>query len=242
MEEKIIEKLNDLSVTEIKYMALALRSGMYSILSTERRNLEGIIQHYITRDTYRYILDDTEADFKCFALAFPSGEMSVVVPMGVYGVTAARQIYFPLILNSIWLGFVTMSFDEFNRIRPTGINVDSRSKFAVLLEVREELIKSIFHYYYNLDDKFDSVMAWGARKPGSPTRKIAERMMFNRIERGDINGRSEMYSKKVFQGEEGYLIECISRWQTFSNEAQHVAGNKSLSIEKLSLFYQVLTG
>jgi hypothetical protein len=247
MEEKIIGKPNDLSIIEFKDLALSLRNGTYSILlstPTEENMPEGIIKSFTRRDTYQYILDDPEANFECFALAFPSGKTSVVVPIGVYGVTAAHQVYFPLQLSAFGRAFIMMSFDGFNAIYTTNSAGDNKSKFALLLGVREELIERIFHYYYSLDEKFNSVMAWPARNPSSPTRKIAERMLFNRIEFGDINNRSEVYSTKDLWGRElSYLIECSSRWEA-AFEAQHKSrshtSNINLSIEKLSLFYQVI--
>lgn len=137
-----------------------------------------------------------------------------------------------------------MSFDDFNAIYRTNSNGDNKSKFVLLLGVREELIRRIFHYYYSLGEKFNSVMAWAARNSSSPTRKIAERMMFKRIEIGDINNRSEVYYTRDFQGKEfSYLVECNSRWETVFNEAQSrnlIASTRSLSVEKLSRFYRVI--
>lgn len=247
MEEKIIGKPNDLSMIEFQDLALSLRNGAYSILAskpTEDNMPEGIIKAFTRRDTYRYILDDPGADFECFALVFPSGKTSVAVPIGVYGVTAAHQVYFPLQLSAFGRAFIMMSFDGFNAIYTTSSAGDNKSKFARLLRVREEFIKRIFHYYYSLDEALNSVMAWPARNPSSPTRQIAERMLFNRIEFGDINNRSEMYSTKDLWGRElGYLLECSSRWEAVF-EAQYKsrshASNINLSIEKLFLFYQVI--
>lgn len=118
MGKKVIAKLNDLSVVEFRDLALSLRNCTYSILSsklTEGNMPEGIIKSFTTREAYRYILDDPEADFECFALAFPSGEASVIIPIGVYGVTAAHQVYFPLQVNSFCRIFIMMSFDELKR-------------------------------------------------------------------------------------------------------------------------------
>jgi len=224
MAEKIVTKFNDLSKDEVQDLALCLRSKMYKIVSStpNQNNVpEGIIDVFCQADTYHFILDDSDANFEYFSLIFASGVNLVLVPIGVYGLSLKHQTYFPLQLNSFGRAFIMTSYQDFCSACGLIDSPQSKEKFQSVLAIREHFIRMIFLYYYNLNDQYNSIMAWSARHPDSPTRKIAEAVKFKRMEVGEQKDKSEVYFKNDFdESAFNYLIQCGARWDTVFYQAQ----------------------
>lgn len=204
---------------------------------------------FTEKHSYRYIFDDPTADFEYFSFEYETNGLSIVIPMGVYGVSMTHKIYFPLQLNSFGRAFIMLSFEGFKEVCEIEDQDEARQKYEKILQVREEFIKRIFLYYYNLSGTFNSIMAWTARGPNSPTRRVAESINFNRMEIGETGSRTEIYFKEGFHEREfDYLAECGSRWDTIFAEMQiksrlenNINGSgPSDKGKQLLLFYKVI--
>jgi hypothetical protein len=227
---KIIKDPIELSTEEVKQFADALGGNDYQII-TSKPTPDNVPQKLseTLRDVnkIRMIMEDPGAEQCYFSIQYRNADgSSVVVPIGVYGVSPKRKARFPLVINGIWITLVSLGKEAFSK----GLNLEEEEEcsyyFAKFLEWKKGFIRKTFTYYYNSD--YCSAMSWDARGKGSNTRIIAEEVGFNVIE----FDQTAIFSKTNLAKDASmlaYYKNCLFRWKMLSrndpNQPPHINKN-----------------
>ncbi len=225
IEEKTVRTLAALSSDMVLELTGALKTGNYQIRALAARPdalPTGVLENLLKDAAYRFILDDEAAYFQCFGISYPGNAARINIPAGVYGVSPAHKICFPIIIGDVVSSFIACGKAEVSQI--TGITSAPRAEacYALMAQIKTGLIRKIFQFYAGLRAEYNPVMCWEIRGEGSNTRKVAEAIPFARLEDPKLN-REYYYQQDLQTQQVGYLRKCTLRWSNSSGASTGIS-------------------
>jgi len=211
----IINNPLDLSVEGIREFAEVLRTKSYEIITSipTQENTPEIHPFYQDRNSYQLIMEDQNARFDYFSIAYRTAENEeVIIPIGVYGISGLHSVRFPLIIENFWQQLLKASKDEFKMVSQIKDDQAADFYYAACVQVRNDFIRSIFKYYYSLNPEYTSVMAWEMRGKNSNTKMIS---LSEGFEIREGSGCEIHSSVKNQNSRWTYLSNCYIRWGVF---------------------------
>ncbi|WP_343672299.1 hypothetical protein [Chitinophaga sp.] len=213
---RTILSLDEFSLDEIGYFAQAIKKDQFSFMiaaPSEMTCPKDIHAHQLTHPYYAGMLDDPAGHFQCFLICFDGGGEQLRFPMGIFGVSPANKIRFPILLSGRILNFLNIDEDTFAKYVYSELPPEEErsAKWRRFYGIKKHLIRRILQFYTQLDDEFIAAMAWKARGPNSMTRQVGEALpAYIRTE--DQTGDTEYYYKNTLSDQlVQYLHECYAR-------------------------------
>lgn len=226
----IIKDPGELTSTGVSFFADALKTGNYEITTsptTPEYTPQRLSPTLQSIQKIRTIMEDPLAEQYFFSIRYQCPEQgTVIVPIGVYGVSHQYRVRFPLVINGIWITLVSLGREAFINGLGLGGNENQARYFSRFVDWKKDFIRKSFAYFF--DTEYCAGMSWVARGPNSNTRIIAEEVGFKRFEfnntvifsKTDLNVNQKMCH---------YYKNCLFRWKVLSkndaNEPPHINDN-----------------
>lgn len=198
----------------------------------------GVAPNLLDPLSYQQMFQEEHAVFKYFLLSFNGSKQKYIYPLGTFGVNPKAKIYFPLLLNSFGLQFLSAGMDQ---IKAVLSEENNRDDFDNIFLVRKYLLKKIFVAYYRENPEFNSLMAWPMRNKKSLTRKIA---LSTRFIRKEFLSTEVYCSNEVGLEDWQYIKNTILRSVQIFNHGGEKSREQNFSpfedIKKIAQFYENL--
>ena len=197
---------------------------------------ESMIENYKSAATHQKILGDPQAYFMVYAIKYANLKGDIIIfPIGIFGVSEARKIRFPLLVNGFWQAILMASKEAFSQF----CNKDLDFYYSRFVELKRQFMFNVFGYFKTIDNEYNSVMAWPSRGEKSNTRNVAEKLSFRRFEEGkmDIYSTADVKDAKL-----NYLSDCVLRWGILIDDRAQYTANVIYPAARIAMLIRGLVG
>ena len=176
---RIFKNIAQLTNKDILLLSQALLTNDYKYILKEPDAFnipDGIYDHLLTADTYKYIFDDEGAYCNFYFLEFNSSSNTpIYLPIGSFGVSPKHKLTYPIIIGSIFTNFFMQTQDDFCMLVKIKDTDEKKRRFQDLVALRSEMMQIVFDFYATAHKGYNAIIGWPKRGEKSLARIVAEK-------------------------------------------------------------------